>query len=116
MNSAFIVIGLLLTIFVVLETADIILGKNYEESNLVFVTILVSCVILLLLNDVCVVKNKWAVITLWTMISAAAVMLLSLIAAVVVQCCNSRFKERWDSDSLILLSSAALATTSICMF
>ena len=115
--SAFIVtLGLLLTFFAVLETAGMIMGQNYEESHLTFVTILISCVVLLLINDACVVKNKWAVIALWGVISASAVMLLSLIAAVIVQFCNSRFKARWDSDGLILLSSVILGMTGChCM-
>lgn len=116
MNSAFIVIGLLLTFFVVFETIELFLGKNYEESLLIFEAILTSCAMLLLLNDVNVEKSKWAMIASIFVISAAVVMFLSLIVAVIVQCCKSRFKARWDADGLILLSSVILGMTGYaCM-
>lgn len=87
-------------------------SKRFQElTQIVSITIFVSCALLLLVNDVVAVKPTWTRVAVHGLLPVAVVYLCCLIIAIVMQCHKKEFKIKWDSDGLLLLSIVILGLT-----
>jgi len=116
MSTLIAILGLLLTFLTVLEITGLLLGQKYEETFKVFVITIISCAVLLLLNDAVITKTVWITLATTALIISSAIMLLCQIVLTIIQCCKSEFKVKWDADVLVLLAAVVLAATGYTCF
>ena len=115
MTTFMTILGWTLFCFAVFAIGDCLLtkeSKRFQElTQIVSITIFVSCAVLLLVNDAVAVKPNWTRIAVHFLLPVAVVYLCGLIIAIVMQCHKKEFKMKWDSDGLLLLSIVVLGLT-----
>lgn len=105
----------LLIVYSIFALAGFLLTKDrqelYDLTLIVFVTVTIVCAMLTLLNDAIVYARWYTQLATQALLELASVYLLVLIVAVIIQCCKSEFKMKWDSDGLILMCVMMLSIT-----